>query len=1202
MNRLLAKTLDKSKSVLIKNDFNKFYYILKNNNSTTPTRTTTTNNNNILFNNSYSTATTTTTTNNNNILFKNSHSTTTKTIHNNILFNNIHSTSTINNNNINTNNILFKKFSTSSKSSPSLSSQSSPSPSSSSPKSSSTSTSSTSSAPKALSTSSTSTSSTSTSSTSSAPKASSTSSSSPKSSSSPSSPTSSPSSPSSPSSSSSPSSPSSPPSSPSSSSSPSSPSSPSSSSSTSSSSSSPLSTSSASSPKTSPSSSSPSSSSSSSPKISSSPTSSSPKISSSPSSSASSPTSSSPSTSASASSPSSPTSASASSASTSSPASSLLSSSKPSLSALSLSSASQIKSLLNSENMNDIFSKKLFSHFNKRDLNSKYYDFKFEIADKTTNRNKILELIKNEPNNNLHYQKLSAHIGVNGKTKLNGKLVDQLDLHLIQIKNNPKDKFIFFNLFAYMKEIANLEQVTLLNGEVITLRECLIREITNNPSYAQSYLALFPLMDHLINDTFEVDWYKINENGELFKDIEPNIIKVNKIKLITMAFFVDGKNRHALNLMSFFAMESNGHFLRGIRIIPFFINWNNLVENRDFHPQSIFYFSKYLNPWWRYYMSYEEFTTTLSLLNGIEGSKISLLIEGITKFPDYPKFYYTLASILTNNNQFVKIKKQPSSSSSSLSVPSISPSSGSEQFIEMNRIDLLMEGVNVMRRNPSYNTIDLCEFYCEFAHYLESNETVKFVDYDGLEKELNKKELLIKAIEVSEDYIVDKPINQLLVLMSPDETVMINGEPHSRIDVSNIKDRIGNSYELLSKIYDRENNIEQYNKYNQLFIEYKDIAKQHYIKEIENDHEEKCSTFYYLELSKIMQDNEKVIINGESFGKFDLLNLNFETIGNDPEGETCQIAKNLQYFKSELSLKRLYISELDIRYETMHFSTETMFDYINQTLDLHYEYEEEKRLNRVFCLNTILSMDPLCSLAYLKLGIEMYNSSTDVFNRCEEEIPFYLDKPLRFIYCKGEIKFTRKQLFLKFLELSKTDFTLNENDILLGWYHLAAEMDSNEIQFGKTKKQILLSIIEKDETFSRAYIELSTILSMEKIIELMVRAINVESDVNIKSNHYYKLSQYLKDNNEYVKLDDGSIMNKQQLLVESIELTPSSKKHSLAYYSLANLLTNSTDTIELLGKDYTQSKLFELALENKDALSLNQIFEIKFIKFLIKEE
>lgn len=72
----------------------------------------------------------------------------------------------------------------------------------------------------------------------------------------------------------------------------------------------------------------------------------------------------------------------------------------------------------------------------------------------------------------------------------------------------------------------------------------------------------------------------------------------------------------------------------------------------------------------------------------------------------------------------------------------------------------------------------------------------------------------------------------------------------------------------------------------------------------------------------------------------------------------------------------------------MTFSNDLMFDYLNQTFDLGLK-NYEKRLDMVFCLNTIISMDPLCSLAYLKLGIEMYNSSTLINSKREEEFPFY---------------------------------------------------------------------------------------------------------------------------------------------------------------------------------------------------------------------
>ncbi|KAM9968957.1 hypothetical protein ACTFIW_000363 [Dictyostelium discoideum] len=810
----------------------------------------------------------------------------------------------------------------------------------------------------------------------------------------------------------------------------------------------------------------------------------------------------------------------------------------------------------NEQTTHDVFDSLIFSHLNKRDPNQKYYDYNFP---KKYEKNIEKEILN-------------------------------------KIENNSRDQFNFFNLFVYMKEIANLEHITLLNGEVVTLRECLVREITNNPSFVQSYLALFPLMDHLINDSVCVKiYYRIDEENrfillepnESIENCEVSEINLKKIDLLKRALTFDSSNRHALDLMTFIIIESGQLFIiNNFLYTPRNISELNYYANRDFNPYSIYYFSRYINPWWGTFMTKPE--------NGEKFSKVSLLIEGITKFPDFPSFYGTLASIMTNNNQFVKIKKQSTTTTNN-------NNNNNDDFIEMNRIDLLSKAIEIIRTNEKYKDVDIGQFYYELAHYLGLNETVKFVDYDGIEKELNKKQLLIKAIEVSHGFITAQSVDKLFVLMSPYETVMINGKPHSRIDVFNIH-QSELSYELLSKIYKRENNIEQYNKYNQFNLQLNESYKKYMIHSIEAaaDGEPKKAEIYY-ELSKCCQSNdsgvqlEPIVINGKPHGKIDLLigSIHYENDLFNSINRLSELAKELPTINSKITLlDGTTKSKLDILSETLKYNIYSLFEFETQVIDQLLVECEAKSATQRESYGRVISADPLFSLAYLKLGIEMQKYS--IYDHPIDAI-IYEQKGVPFIYGKGEIKFTRKQLFLKFLELSKTDFKLKENDILLGWYHLALEMDSNEIQFGKTKKEILLSIIEKDKTFSRAYSELSTMETQyDKIIELIVKAIKLESDINIKSNHYFKLSQYLKDNNEKVKLGDGSIMNKQQLLVESIELAPRSNNHSLAYYSLANLLTNSTDTIELFGESFTQSKLFELALENKDTLSLKQVLEIRF--------
>ncbi|KAM9992414.1 hypothetical protein ACTFIY_009871 [Dictyostelium cf. discoideum] len=861
----------------------------------------------------------------------------------------------------------------------------------------------------------------------------------------------------------------------------------------------------------------------------------------------------------------------------------------------------------------EFFEKEMFSDLNKSNPNSNYYTFRFQTADATINEKEILELIKNEPKNNLYYQKLGAHIGVNGKTMLNGKLVDQLDLYLIQIENDPREKNLFFSLFVYLKEYLNLEQVTLLNGETITLKQCLIREIANNPNNIESHILLFTLMDHLIHDTVEIYYYIDSLTNEEFKATFDNldinidsegvtskmigqdkvlVKKLRKLDLLSNVIAINRYNPRALDLLNYIMIEGNPEIYIGKKLLTIYeVCHNNYIINRDHDPLSIFYYSEQLSPW------YAIFNTE----NGDEVSKLSLLIEGIEKFPDFPNYYFRLASILNNNNQYVKFKKSLNNHDDDDDVDD------GEEFIEMNRNDLLRKGFNITKEKfEFYSMSDLGEYYYEFARYLDLNETVKFVDFnDTVEKEFTKKQLYIKSIEALKGSF-DVPVHELLLLMSPNETVTIYGKPHSIIDVSNIPHYSGTVERVLANIFKRDNDIEQFKKYNEIYLKKRVKVIENFISAIEYS---PTVTSNYTALGAFLGKDEKVIINGKPFGKVDLFLCAIHSNPNDA-GSYHKLAKEIPHINSTITLLDGTIkNKLELQSETFLYNPHSLYDYATLSIPQFEDFNDAwKSWAMRDCLSKVISMDPLYKNAYLKLAIEMHNYSID-----ECQIPsLTIDTP--FIYFKDQLKFTRKQLLIKFLELSPFDFEFNQSDNLLALYYLSLEMDvknknnnnnnnnndniykvnnnnKEETQFGKTKKEILLSIIEKDESFSRAYSELSSLLPIETrydhVIELMVMAIKVESDINIKSNHYYKLSQYLKDNNEKVKLDDGTIMNKQQLLVESIELNPRSttNNHSFAYHSLANLLTNSTDTIELFGKQLNQSELFELALVNSQNFS-----------------
>ncbi|KAM9994642.1 hypothetical protein ACTFIZ_007832 [Dictyostelium cf. discoideum] len=499
-------------------------------------------------------------------------------------------------------------------------------------------------------------------------------------------------------------------------------------------------------------------------------------------------------------------------------------------------------------------------------------------------------------------------------------------------------------------------------------------------------------------------------------------------------------------------------------------------------------------------------------------SNLSILIIFFNKFPNYPNAYLKLESFMKSNNQFIKIKKQqpPLSSTSSASASS----SLNEQLVKVNRNGLISEAIEIILKNWKYSKSDMAQCYLRIASMLEGDEKFEFKGYNyGFKIVLSKKELYVKAIEVIEKELIDIPINQLLQLMSSNEKIMINGKLHSIIDISNLiqnkndkKSTINRvtTYCILKKIFKRDKCIDEYIKFNQLFLNERDNLKSNYIESIQNGSKESID---YLNLSLLIENNEKVTINGEtSYGKIDLL-LYAIHYGDKYSIEAYyQLSKQLPKFDSTIKLLNDTVkTKLEIQMETLSYIPNSLFDYSTHLIDLNELSQDETENLEIFdCLTKVISMDPSFSLAYLKLGIQMQKYSID-----ECEIPiisFEQQKPL--IYGVGEIKFTRMQLFIKFLKLSNTDFTLNENDILLGWYHLALEMNSNEIQFGKTKKEILLSIVQQDETFTRAKDQLSILLSPEydKTIELIKKPNIFETYFNFKSNQKNKSYKIIKDN------------------------------------------------------------------------------------------
>ncbi|KAM9968974.1 hypothetical protein ACTFIW_000380 [Dictyostelium discoideum] len=462
------------------------------------------------------------------------------------------------------------------------------------------------------------------------------------------------------------------------------------------------------------------------------------------------------------------------------------------------------------------------------------------------------------------------------------------------------------------------------------------------------------------------------------------------------------------------------------------------------------YYDKNLSMWGDLHQQSNSWYELLNTENGEKLSNLSILTECINKFPNYPNSYLILASFLSCNTQYIKILKQqappPSPSSPilitikllplSLSSP---PSIPSSSLIVIQKYHLVAKAYSIIRNDSKYTESDWAQCYIQFARVFGENEVVYFFGYKGLKKRFSKKQLYVKAIELIENKLIDIPINELLQIMTPREKIKINGKLHSIIDVSNF--------------------IPKNNDY------LKKKLKKTYIESIQNGSKESID---YLNLSCLIEDDEMVNINVEaSYGKVNLLLLAIHYGGKDSIEAYCQLSKQLPNLNSTIKLLNgTEKTKLEILMETLPYSPNSLFDYSIHLIDSNSSEDEIKNLEIIDCLTKVISMDPSFSLAYLKLGIQMQIYSIE---ECKLPIVSFeqqLQQQQFINIISDDFDFTRKQLFSKFLELSNTDFKLNENDILLGWYNLALEMDLNERELGKTKKEILLSIIDEDVSLS----------------------------------------------------------------------------------------------------------------------------------------
>ncbi|EGC36246.1 hypothetical protein DICPUDRAFT_78053 [Dictyostelium purpureum] len=809
-----------------------------------------------------------------------------------------------------------------------------------------------------------------------------------------------------------------------------------------------------------------------------------------------------------------------------------------------------------------------FQQTNQQNINNS-----LAIDEIKINNNLNTNSINNLNNNDKHY--------LNNNNNDNNNSIEINNILKI-INNDPEKENNFFQLFKLMKA-NNLNQVTLLSGENVSIEQVLIREISNNKDNGKEATIELGLLqaDFLMGkDLSEVSpqMYR-NSNGEL------GSVNLTLLEHLCFVLSKDQDNSRAYLKLSQFVKAYN---LSGITV------------NGSFFPRkNIFYFAYLLNRDAQSLFDLMDENYPIKTIL-IQGGNIDFPIEIQRLLKDHPdsvtfEHYSRLASSLSHNHLTIDI-------------PTVDK--------PVNRVDLQIIAINkyLERKEISNNYFSRMLYY--LSCYLERSQKVQL-----LGKSFDTTSLLTECVNLNPNAHY---LKCLADRMESTQKVTIKGKEYSRIEIiedlyftnhifttvknpANIISKEGGYYSLY-RFYHLDN-IEKSKHYLELYTKEREIKKTKIIAVLNDLNNTDSNEALYLELYHLLGKDEKASIKGELLGKKECLmtsikitmtmqktyitGLFHEMAKFVEEGDTLELF-DLHFTKSDLLLREHILTQLNESSFALCMETDRGLE-LDKTVpeDLHSDYDRQyARFN--ICINQFIYQCSEYSEVYYSIGKFLSNH----FLKTPRELSKLRDD---FGNIPKHYYLTTRDYFRKYLEYSEPILITLDN--FKGWYSLSSEMgfDINDKEFGRTKSNILNELIQLNPSFSGIYHEYSKSLSkntdtiqlttnngIETLnrIQLLLKGIDLENGITIlKFKMMVDLLQCLSDTDyKEVSFLNGRTVNKHNLILETIEdfshLCFSDQILSFLYKELYNTVDDDEE-IEVLGMVFTKQTLKNYYLSYK---------------------
>ncbi|KAN0018289.1 hypothetical protein ACTFIU_010904 [Dictyostelium citrinum] len=871
---------------------------------------------------------------------------------------------------------------------------------------------------------------------------------------------------------------------------------------------------------------------------------------------------------------------------------------------------------------------------------------------KKYNNNKNINNNINDNNSNNNNNNNNSNNN-NNKDRLLSSIINKFVLknHLDINNNNNNNNNIDINN----------DIIKLLNGKEMKPIDLLIKEFYNND---QNFEALLKIANHLkdfVHDKISLpiskdQWKEVSKLAILQKVLD--LKKGHPVAISQIIYFM----KTTKQMKEFRLLDGQSLTIKQLALMAYLENRGGLDPNYI------------IDQTWLDMIDCLD-QGNFSLKNKKECRVItltSLVLEAIKKFPRNTQFHYHLSKSLNNNLETVDFtfnnenenennpnSNNPNNNNNNNNSNKDDKNSNKLETRYLNRLDFIkiaiLDQLEKINEGDSNQLKLLSDYYYSASTFLENkDQTIKI---KGIQ--LNNVDLLIRALEIDMkfEFTLNSKliVKELIQLLNHDEIVKVNGKSMTResllllllgpntpkdndsfyniskftfkkliehyeneIKIINSNNSNNSNNNNNNKIISLNNKI---NRYRELLKKSKEFLKNSIIEKLKKD---PTNSDNYFNLSQILNHDETIIINNNDNNNNNVdINKQWNKIDLILKSIDLEPTKKLTYYslfeylslptsiKNEKPTIKLIDGTVLEKHQLLYLE---LTNYPRNTnayyqFGLHLKEINFKELaTKLF--NQCITFDPKFSNAYLELGMILYDL----------KIPSTAIK-----HQTGDIimKYSRKQLFIKALESENPNGTLNLKNSLV-WYHLSLEMnDGNDggsvvdIEFNKTKTDILSLIIENDPTFSKSYYELSNLLKSNQDkckvtglnrLELLSKSIQVESNIEQLSIYFSQLSNYLQDH-EKIILKDGRSMNKQQLLIEAIETNPRGKISSL-YYDLSKTLSdNEDDELLLFNKPYNKSQLVKEAIDclNKEndpdyinSIRLKSNYYLNLIKSLLK--